>query len=131
MGTRDRHRDEPGDGARRPVHAVVIAAVHGAKPEADREGRHEPAEFPLKSQRAHGGNTGRRQARRGQTIRELVALGVRYIVDAPERSETTADDTAGTPWFSALRDYAPNARGAHDLESMRASVARARKRCRT
>lgn len=70
-------------------------------------------------------------ARRGQTIRELVALGVRYIVDAPERSETNADATADTAWYSASRHYAPNANGAHDLESMRASVANARTRTLT
>ena len=67
-GTRDRRRDEPGDSARRHVHAVVIAAVHGAKPEADREGQNEPNECALKSQRANGGNTGRRHVRRWKAL---------------------------------------------------------------
>ena len=70
-------------------------------------------------------------ARRGQTIRELVALGVRYVIDSPEPVEVNADEEARMAWFSALRDYAPNAKGAHDLESMRASVARGRKGRRT
>lgn len=62
-------------------------------------------------------------ARRGRTIRDLVADGVRQVLGLAQPS-----DAGGgvAPWFGSLRDYAANAGGAHDLETIRESIARGR-----
>lgn len=84
-------------------------------------------------------------ARRGRTIRELVADGVRHVLDTsdqpsahsdgPERSASTdaaTGDESNPPqrplpsWVGALRQYAENANGVHDMESIRESIARGR-----
>jgi hypothetical protein len=62
-------------------------------------------------------------ARRGTTIRELVAQGVQRVLAEPV---TTMAADQVPPWLGSLREYAKNAKGKHDLASMRASVARAR-----
>ncbi|HNV77383.1 MAG TPA: hypothetical protein PKH96_22070 [Gemmatimonadaceae bacterium] len=70
-------------------------------------------------------------ARRGRTVRELVAEGVRYILDAPE--SVSARASAGTQqewkpgWFGALAKYG-NTVEDHAMEAVRASVARGRAR---
>ena len=66
-------------------------------------------------------------ARRGRTVRELVAEGVRYVlgmIEPPDGRETREE------WVGSLRDYAANARGKHDLGAMRRSIARARRPAR-
>jgi hypothetical protein len=63
-------------------------------------------------------------ARRGRTVRDLVAEGVRYVLGLGH--PPGAGDTRGE-WAGSLRDYAPNARGKHDLAAMRRSIARARR----
>lgn len=65
-------------------------------------------------------------AKRGRTIRELVDEGVRYVLDAPpvaasEGIPETAD------WIGSLRKFARNASGAHDMKSVRDSIARGRR----
>ncbi len=66
-------------------------------------------------------------ARRGQTIRELVAEGVRYVLDAPPpRSEGRAAPSTAE-WVGVLNPYASNAAGNHDLSAVRASIARRRR----
>jgi hypothetical protein len=66
-------------------------------------------------------------ARRGSTIRELVAEGVRSVL-----GETPAVDylKAGESkdWIGMLREYAPQAGGRHDLSAMRESIVRERGR---
>lgn len=70
-------------------------------------------------------------ARRGRTVRELVAEGVRYILDAPEAASSRT--SAGTheewkpSWFGALSKYG-NAVEDHSMEAVRASVTRGRAR---
>ena len=66
-------------------------------------------------------------ARRGSTIRELVEDGVRYVLNNPP--EAAPDQPASDPkWFGALREYAANANGAHDLPAIRRTIARKRPR---
>jgi hypothetical protein len=62
-------------------------------------------------------------ARRGRTVRELVAEGVRYVLGLAEPPDEAG---AREEWVGSLRDYAANARGKHDLAAMRRSIARAR-----
>ncbi|HET7039558.1 MAG TPA: hypothetical protein VFH97_06705 [Gemmatimonadales bacterium] len=62
-------------------------------------------------------------ARRGRTVRELVAEGVRWVLGMPPAGAGAG--TAETPWFGSLKRYAANA-AEHDLAAMRRSVARAR-----
>lgn len=66
-------------------------------------------------------------ARRGETVRELVQEGVRYILDVPA---TSAQDRPkpDRAWFASLREYAANADGAHDLPAIRRTIARGRPR---
>lgn len=63
-------------------------------------------------------------ARRGRTVRDLVADGVRAVLDAPPSPATHPTDT---DWFGRLGAYAGET-DAHDLGSMRASIAAGRKR---
>ena len=63
-------------------------------------------------------------ARRGRTVRELVAEGVRYVLGM---AEPPAEREAPEEWVGSLRDYAANAHGKHDLAAMRRSIARARR----
>lgn len=64
-------------------------------------------------------------ARRGRTIRELVADGVQLVLDAPE-AEPAATGATGAPWFGLLHGYAANAGGRHDMEAIRGSIAAGR-----
>jgi hypothetical protein len=62
-------------------------------------------------------------ARRGRTVRELVAEGIRIVIDAPDIVGVSGDDRAKPEWFGALNAYAANA-VLRDLGAMRASIAR-------
>lgn len=64
-------------------------------------------------------------ARRGETIRDMVAEGVRVVLGLPTDSEVlrTGEDR---PWYGSLRDYAKSAGGEHDLEAIRQSIERGR-----
>ena len=62
-------------------------------------------------------------ARRGRTVRDLVADGVRHVLGLAQPSDARAESAA---WFGSLRDYAANARGGHGLAAMRRSIARGR-----
>jgi hypothetical protein len=64
-------------------------------------------------------------ARRGRTVRDLVAEGVRMALDAPPSA--VDEPGRGTEWFGALAAYADEA-DTHDLPAMRASIARGRTR---
>ena len=65
-------------------------------------------------------------ARRGRTVRELVADGIRAVIDAPPDA-AAASVAAKTPgWYGSLRPYAGRA-GQHDLDALRASIVRGRK----
>jgi hypothetical protein len=65
-------------------------------------------------------------ARRGRTVRELVAEGVRRVLSAPPPPGGGEGEEAPAAWFATLRGYAANAGGRHDLAAMRRSVARRR-----
>ena len=65
--------------------------------------------------------------RSGRTVRELVAEGIRVVLDAPPSVDTSSEDHAKPEWFSALDAYAANA-VVHDLSAMRTSIARGRGR---
>ena len=64
-------------------------------------------------------------ARSGRTIRELVDEGVRRVLGLPVGDEGEQPEGADD-WFASLSGYATNARGDHDLASMRRSIARGR-----
>jgi len=69
-------------------------------------------------------------ARRGRTVRELVAEGVRYVLDG-ERPEPPAAGEAGVAaewrptWIGVLRPWAANVAD-HSLNAIRESIARGR-----
>jgi len=66
-------------------------------------------------------------ARRGTTIRELVAEGVRRVLAQP----TVVREAVAEPaWFGSLRAYAKNAKGVHDMASIRESIVRGRRGAR-
>lgn len=68
-------------------------------------------------------------ARRGRTVRELVAEGVRYVLDG-ERAEppSGAGDAVPEwrpPWIGVLRPWAATVAD-HSLDAIRESIARGR-----
>ena len=65
-------------------------------------------------------------ARRGRTVRDLVAEGIRAVIDAPA-VESASDGPHAPGWFGSLNAYAGRAEQ-HDLDAMRASIARGRKK---
>ena len=65
-------------------------------------------------------------ARRSRTIRELVAEGVRCVLDAPKARTGRRAAASTTEWVGILHSYARNADGMHDLSAVRASIARRR-----
>ena len=66
-------------------------------------------------------------ARRGRTVRELVAEGIRAVIDAPPVADSASDGTQSPGWFGALNSYAGRAEQ-HDLDAMRTSIAHGRTR---
>ena len=69
-------------------------------------------------------------ARRGRTVRELVAEGVRLVLDAPptpeERAGTTRAGAEWRPeWLGSLARYARDTND-HSMAAVRDSVARGR-----
>lgn len=66
-------------------------------------------------------------ARRGRTVRELVADGIRAVIDAPPVPDADVVATTAPHWYGSLRSYAERAEQ-HDLDAMRASIARGRKK---
>lgn len=70
-------------------------------------------------------------ARRGRTVRELVAEGVRYVLDG-ELADTKPDETADAvewrpEWFGVLKPWAAPAED-HSMSAIRESIARGRRR---
>ncbi len=70
-------------------------------------------------------------AKRGRSVREMVAEGVRYVLDSPDalKNPQTVDPSAPEQvptWFGALEKYAKRIDD-HSMEAVRASVAAARK----
>ncbi len=67
-------------------------------------------------------------ARRGRTIKDLVDEGVRLVLSAPSASTAPSppDPAAEDSWFGVLKSYAEST-GAHDLDSIRGSIARGRR----
>ena len=65
-------------------------------------------------------------ARRGRTVRDLVSEGVQRVLEAPLAPAPPAGVSDPPRWFGALHGYAANARGGHDMDAIRASVARGR-----
>ena len=66
-------------------------------------------------------------ARRGRSIRDLVAEGVRTVLgNTPVVDYAKADDRKD--WVGMLREYARQAGGRHDLSAMRESIVRERGR---
>lgn len=63
-------------------------------------------------------------ARRGRTVRELVAQGVRHVLGI---AETTTPAVKEEAWFGVLAPYGRK-QPSHDLGAMRKSVARGRDR---
>lgn len=66
-------------------------------------------------------------ARRGRSIRDLVADGVRHVLRNPSSAIAPEETAAPAEWVGSLRAYAKNAGGKHDLASIRRSVTKGRK----
>ncbi|MEP6496286.1 MAG: hypothetical protein ABJF01_26700 [bacterium] len=66
-------------------------------------------------------------ARRGRTVRELVADGIRAVIDSPDTGSAPSADAPHSQWFGVLNAYAGNA-NQHDLGAMRTSIARGRRK---
>lgn len=69
-------------------------------------------------------------ARRGRTVRELVADGVRHVLDSPADTPRQGEDPAAASawrpaWFGVLERQA-RAVDDHDMTAVRASIARVR-----
>ena len=69
-------------------------------------------------------------ARRGRTIRELVAEGVMQVLNTPENTPSRADQTDGfaqwrPSWLGSLEGYA-HAVDTHSMTAVRASIATGR-----
>ena len=64
-------------------------------------------------------------ARRGRTVRELVAEGIRAVIDAPPLRDAVPGAGKTPGWYGSLRSYAGRAEQ-HDLGAMRESIARGR-----
>ncbi|MGH7668779.1 MAG: hypothetical protein ACRENQ_04735 [Gemmatimonadaceae bacterium] len=68
-------------------------------------------------------------AQRGRTVRELVAEGVRYVLDAPPQPHAPLAERPERPaWFAALHKYANRAEGDHSMAAVRTSIAHGRAR---
>jgi hypothetical protein len=65
-------------------------------------------------------------ARRGRTVRELVAEGIKAVIDVPPVTEARRAPAA-PDWIGSLSAYAAQAQR-HDLASIRESIARTRAR---
>ncbi len=65
-------------------------------------------------------------ARRGRSIRDLVADGVRHVLSNPGTSDDTPPPPITASAFGSLRAYAKNAGGDHDMASIRRSIAKGR-----
>lgn len=69
-------------------------------------------------------------ARRGRTVRDLVAEGVRHVLDNPDSPRAGADAADARaawrpPWLGSLARYA-RAADDHSMAAIRESVARGR-----
>jgi len=70
-----------------------------------------------------------KSALHGRPVREVtVELFRQWIAATNEVPEEAAVESGDRPppWFGALRRYAANARGRHDMDSIRGSIARGR-----
>jgi hypothetical protein len=69
-------------------------------------------------------------ARRGRTVRELVAEGVRYVLDGPvgqsRADEVTPDGEWRPGWLGVLRPFAAPVED-HSLGAIRTSITRGRR----
>jgi len=72
-----------------------------------------------------------KSALEGRPVRDVTVQLFRKWVEEPEEESqrgTRARSTKKPPWLGALRSYAKNARGRHDMETIRDSIARGRAR---
>jgi hypothetical protein len=72
-----------------------------------------------------------KSALEGRPVRDVTVQLFRKWVDetgveSPSRKRTRGNDKNKPSWFGTLRAYAKNARGRHDMESIRESIARGR-----
>ena len=64
--------------------------------------------------------------RRGRTVRDLVAEGVRHVLDTPASPEATTGTGAWQPaWFGSLGAYAADVED-HSMRAVKRSIASAR-----
>ena len=64
-------------------------------------------------------------ARRGRTVRELVADGIRAVLDAPPSTDARAVSES-PDWYGSLSAYGKKVED-HSIDAMRSSIARRRK----
>jgi plasmid stability protein len=73
-------------------------------------------------------------ARQGRTVRDMVSEGVRYVLDGDVASASDVERTTGgewrPAWFGSLRRWAESV-DEHELDAVRASIARERTRTRS
>jgi hypothetical protein len=76
-----------------------------------------------------------KSALEGWSVREVATTLFRTWVAQPGSGTTDAKaheggihEIADPPWFGSLRGYARNAKGRHDMDSIRRSIARGRAR---
>ena len=72
-----------------------------------------------------------KSALEGRRVREVAILLFQRWVEGEDASDATGARSGepapeSPPWFGSLRKYARNAGGRHDMNSIRASVARGR-----
>jgi hypothetical protein len=72
-----------------------------------------------------------KSALEGRPVREVTVQLFRSWVGETQRAPGTERATRGggktrPPWFGSLRRYARNARGRHDMQAVRESIARGR-----
>lgn len=65
-------------------------------------------------------------ARRGRTVRELVADGIRAVLDTPAPSQANAVSESPN-WYGSLSTYGKKVED-HSVDAMRSSIAQRRKR---
>lgn len=75
-----------------------------------------------------------KSALEGRAVREVtIDLFHHWVEDAQAEAASgvqpkSASGTSAPPWFGALRQYAANAGGRHEMEAIRESIARGRAR---
>ena len=69
-----------------------------------------------------------RAALEGRTVREVLTQAVEQLLQGDQPTPAPPSAPTPRPWIGGLQEYARRAPGPHDMDSIRASIAEARKR---